>query len=211
MHAQASAAILAATPILQVYRDSVKDEVAFKAIEEEAARICAGLSFPHAHLAIESLGGPKEVWWLNFFESEADRAQVTAEYEKNRALVAALGGITAKRTPEIIGDPIDVLATYRADLSSGLSWNPAGARFFAVTMARDERRIEAAAFEAPDGTRFYFRPAKTLGEAEGFAKTAGASTRLFAVRPYWGMPAKEWIDADREFWKSSPSFIKVPP
>jgi hypothetical protein len=210
MHPLAAAAILIGPQILQIYRDSMKDEAAFRTIEEEAARICAELSCPHAHLAIESLSGPKEVWWLNFFESEADRAQVTADYEKNPPLVAALGGITSKRTPAVIGDPVDLLASYRADLSGGLSWNPVGARFFAATLTRSDRRIEGAAFEAPDGTRFYFRPARTLEEAEALAKAAGASTRVFAVRPYWGMPAKEWILADPEFWKSSPSFNERP-
>jgi hypothetical protein len=52
--------------ILQIYRDSVKEggEATFKAIEEVAARACAELEFPHPHLAIESLTGPKEVWYL---------------------------------------------------------------------------------------------------------------------------------------------------
>jgi hypothetical protein len=34
--------------------------------------------------------------------------------------------------------------------------------------------------------------------------TSEPDTTLFAVRPYWGMPAQEWIAADPEFWKLSP-------
>ncbi len=178
-------------------------EAAYKAIEEDAARICADLRFPHPHLAIESLAGPREVWWLNAFESEAERQQIVADYVGNPALVAALDGIT-KRKGEVTGTPVDVLATYRTDLSRGVSWNPAGARFFVVTVTKREPRLDGAVFEAPDGTRFLLRPVGTLSEAEALAKAAGADTTVFAVRPYWGMPAKEWIDADPEFWKPNP-------
>lgn len=192
--------------ILQIYRDSVKEggEDAYKAIEEDAARACADLRFPHPHLAIESLTGPKEVWWLNAFESEAERQQVTVDYARNPALVAALEGI-AKRKEEVTGTPVNVFAGYRADLSRGVPWNPSGARFVVVTVTNEGQRIEGAFFEAPDGTRFILRPAGTRSEAEVLAKAAGAETTVFAVRPYWGMPAKEWIDADPEFWKSNPT------
>jgi hypothetical protein len=191
--------------ILQIYRDSVKEggEAAFKAIEEDAARICADLRFPHPHLAIESLTGPKEVWWLNAFESEAERQQVTVNYAENPALVAALEGI-AKRKEEVTGTPVNVFATYRADLSHGVSWNPAGTRFIVVTVTKRDPQLEGAVFETPDGTRFLLRPVGTRSEAEVLAKSAGADTTVFVVRPYWGMPAKEWIDADPEFWKSNP-------
>lgn len=191
--------------ILQIYRDSVKEggEAAYKAIEEDAARICADLRFPHPHLAIESLTGPKEVWWLNAFESEAERKQVTVDYAKNPALVAALEGI-AKRKENVTGTPVNVVAGYRADLSRGFLWNPSGARFVVVTVTNEDLRIEGAFFEAPDGTQFILRPVGTRSEAEVLAKATGAETTVFAVRPYWGMPAKEWIDADPEFWKSNP-------
>jgi len=191
--------------ILQIYRDSVKEggEAAYKAIEEDAARICADLRFPHPHVAIESLTGPKEVWWLNAFESEAERQQVTVDYAKNPALVAALEGI-AKRKEEVTGTPVNFFAGYRADLSRGFLWNPSGARWIVVTVTKRDPQLEGAVFEAPDGTRFLLRPVGTRSEAEVLAKSAGVETTVFAVRPYWGMPGKEWIDADPKFWKSNP-------
>jgi len=78
--------------ILQIYRDSLKggSEATYKAIEEDAARICADLKCPHPHLAIESLTGPKEVWWLNAFASEAEKQRVVSDYANNRPLMAAL-------------------------------------------------------------------------------------------------------------------------
>ena len=52
--------------MLQIVRESLNEgsEAAYRTIEEDAARICADLNCPNAHLAMESLTGPKEVWWL---------------------------------------------------------------------------------------------------------------------------------------------------
>jgi hypothetical protein len=123
--------------ILQIYRDSLKPgrEGAFKTVEEDAARICAELKFPHSHLAIESLSGPKEVWWLNAFESEAEKQQAASDYARNPALVAALESIT-RRKEGLTEAPVNVYATYRADLSRGAPWKVAGARFFVVTVTQ---------------------------------------------------------------------------
>lgn len=191
--------------ILQIYRDPVKPgrEDAYRAIEEEAARICARLAFPNPHLALESLTGPKEVWWLNAFVSEAERQRVTDDYKGNSALVAALEGI-ATRKQGLTGAPVDVLTTYRADLSGGVPWNPAGARFFVVTVTKQGLQARASVFAAPDGTRHVLRPVRTHRQAEVEAAALGGETRVFAVRPYWGMPAKEWIAADPEFWSANP-------
>jgi len=191
--------------ILQIYRDTVTpgQEEAYRTVEEDAARICARHDFPNPHLAIESLTGPKEVWWLNAFASEAARQQVVSDYQANPPLVAALEEITRQRQA-LIGAPIDVLANYRPDLGRGQAWSPAGARFFVVTLTKGTVEAEAPVFEAPDGTRYFLTPVGTQAEAESTAAARGGETRVFAVRPYWGMAAKEWIAADPEFWKPNP-------
>jgi hypothetical protein len=191
--------------ILEIFRDFVKpgSEAAYRAVEEDAARICAEMRFPHHHLALESVSGPTEVWWLNGFDSQADIQQVTDGYKKNAALVAALGEITRRREP-LVQTSVDLFAAHRADLGGGARWRIAGARFFVVTVSGENRPREGSVFEAPDGTRFAFRPAATRREADGLAAAAGPEARIFAVRPYWGMPAPEWIAADPGFWKANP-------
>lgn len=191
--------------ILQIYRDPLKHgrEATYRTVEEDAARICARHRFPNPHLAIESLSGPKEVWWLNAFASEAERQRGTRDYAGNPALVAALEGI-AKRREGLIGAPLDVLTAYRADLGRGVPWDPAGARFFVVTVSKRSVPTTASVFEAPDGTRYFLRAARTRREADLEAVALGPETRVFAVRPYWGMPAREWIAADPEFWRTNP-------
>jgi len=191
--------------LLQIYRDSLQHghEAAYKTLEQDAARICARLGFPNPHLAMESLSGPKEVWWLNAFASEAARQRVTSDYAGNPALVAALEGI-AKRKEGLTGTPVDVLTAYRPDLARGVPWNPAGVRFFVVTVSKRSVPTTASVFEAPDGTRYFLTAARTRRQADLEAAALGPETRVFAVRPYWGMPAKEWIAADPEFWRTNP-------
>jgi hypothetical protein len=182
--------------ILEIYRDPLRSggDARYQKIQEEAARICAEQQCPHPYLALESLRGPNEVWFLNMFESEAEKQAVSDAYAKKPALMAALKDIVvAKRG--LIGEATNIFATYRPDSSNG-TWRLSGARFFAIAIANMPMR--GSVFEAPDGTRYSFTPCRTRQEA---VKTGGL---LFAVRPNWSMPSPAWIAADPEFWKAKP-------
>lgn len=192
--------------ILQIYRDRLKPgtEADYRAVEEDAARVCADFECPHPHLAMESLEGPKEVWWLNAYESEAEKQKVVDNYTSNRALMEALDRIT-RRKDGLTEAPVDTFANYRVDLSRGAPLQLAGARYIVVTVTRRDALLEGSVFEAPDGTRFILKPVATRDQADVLTAAAGPERRVFAVRPYWGMPAKEWIAADPEFWKLNPT------
>lgn len=192
--------------ILEIYRDTILAgrEARFRAIEEDAARVCVELKCPHPHLAIESLSGPKEVWWLNGFESPADKQRVDEAYRANRALMAALQKATAGKAG-VTGTPVNVFAHHAPGASRDRDWPIAGARFFVVTIGRSPRVANGVAFDAPDGTRYIMKPVRTQAEADAAAAAAGEGTRVFAIRPYWGSPAREWIAADPEFWKANPA------
>lgn len=187
---------------LLIHRDVLKpgSEATYKALEEDAARICAELKCPNPHLAIESLTPPTEVMWLTAFDSDAEKQKIIDDYAANRPLTAALAGIT-KRREGLLTTDVDMFTAYRDDLSRGAPWNPAGARFVVVTMTTRGDRSEGSVFEAPDGLRFALRAFRMREPAEAAAAEAGPEARVFAVRPYWGMPAKEWIAADPEFWR----------
>jgi hypothetical protein len=190
--------------VLEIYRDFLEPgrEAEYRTVEEDAARICADLKCPHPHLAIESLTGPKEVWWLNGFESEAEMQRVVQDYANNQALSVALAGI-GPRKEGLVGTPMDIFARYRPDLSRATAWRLTGARFVVVIETKEDIAADGSVFEAPDATRFVLTPVATRGEAE-IAAANRSEARVFAVRPYWGMPAKEWIAADPEFWKPNP-------
>src|SRR5918995_3367229 len=65
--------------LLQIHHDRVRRgrEAVYRTAEEDAARSCAVHGCPHPHLAIESVAAPMDVWWLNAFDSEADRQRVS--------------------------------------------------------------------------------------------------------------------------------------
>ena len=192
--------------ILLIHRDIVRagHEAAFREAEEDAARACAKFACPHPHLAMQSLEDPNEVWWLNALESEAHRQRVADAYAANAPLTSALADV-GKRRERLVVDQEEFSVIYNADLSGGLEWQPAGARYVVVTSTPDDREIVGAVFADREGSRRYvFRPAATEREAETAASSAGPDTTIFAVRPYWGFPAPEWIAADAGFWQSNP-------
>ena len=190
--------------LLQIYRERVKagSEAGYRAVEETAARICAQHRFPNPHLAMEAESGPHEVWWLNAFASEEARQRVTADYEANAELVRALTE-HGRRKQGLTEAPIDVVTRYRPDLSR-TPWDPAGARFFVVRTAERELSSDGSVFEAPDGGFYALAPARTHSDAAKAAAIEPGAI-VFAVRPWWGHPAKEWIAADPEFWEVNPT------
>lgn len=191
-----------APAILQIFREPLKPgtDAEYREIEDDTARIAIELRCPHPYLGVESLTGPKEVWWLNGYESQAEIKQVEAEYRKNAALMAALVR-NSERKSVLTLPPIDVFAAYRPDLSRGTRWILGHGRFLVITVTKSERVGDGTVFEAPDGTRFAVNPCGTREEADVKAAAAAPDTRVFAVRPNWSLPAKEWIAADPAFWK----------
>jgi hypothetical protein len=189
---------------MYIYRDSLKRGVdsTYRAIEDEAAQICADLRCPNPYLALESLSGAHEAWWLNAFGSEADTTRVVNAYAANRPLTEALDGI-AKRKATLVGTPIKGFAVYRPNLSRGPAWSVAGARFMVVTVTRTRRPAEGSVWEMADSTLYIFRPVGTRQQAEALAREQRA--RIFAVRPKWSMPAPEWVAYDPDFWRLAPA------
>ena len=191
--------------LLQIYRERVKAgrETDYRAVEEQAARICARHRFPNPHLALEAESGPHEVWWLNAFASEEARQRVTAVYEANAELVQALTE-HGRRKQGLTEAPIDV----RDDVPPGpeprRSGIPPERRFFVVRTAERELSSEGSVFEAPAGGFYALTPARTHGDAVKAAAVEPGAV-VFAVRPWWGHPAKAWIAADPEFWQANPT------
>jgi hypothetical protein len=195
---------VSAPRFMYIYRDSLKRDVdsAYRVIEDDGAQICAHLRCPNPYIAIESLSGPHEAWWLNVFATAADTARVANVYATNRALSTALG-VVAQRKATLIGTPIQGFAAYRRDLSRGTPWSVVGARFIVVVVTRGGRPVNGSVWAMADSTLYVLQPVRTRREADAFARQAKA--RVFAVRPNWSMPAPEWVAADAAFWRSAPA------
>jgi hypothetical protein len=189
---------------MYIHRDSLKRGVdsSYRVIENDAAQICADLECPNPYLALESLSGPHEAWWLNAFASEADTTRVVQAYASNRPLAAALDAVSKRKAP-LIGTPIAGFAVYRPDLSRAPAWSVAGARFMVVTVTRIGRPVAGSVWQMADSTLYVFRSVKTRQQAEALGGEKGS--RVFAVRPNWSMPMPEWVAADPTFWRLAPS------
>jgi len=62
---------------LLIYHARLKpgSHTAYNEIEQDIARDCAELGFPHPYLGIEPLSGPEEVWFLSGWRAEAELKQ----------------------------------------------------------------------------------------------------------------------------------------
>jgi hypothetical protein len=188
--------------ILQVVREPVNAgaEAEYDRIESDTARKCAELRCPHAYLGVESLTGPREVWWFNGYDSAADQEQVADAWARNKRALAILGR-NSRLKARLTGRAIEAFASYRKDLSAGPPWLVGRGRFLVITMTRSAPRANGTVFETNDGTRFVIVPARTREEADAAAAAAGAGSRAFAVRPSWSHPGDDWIASDPEFWR----------
>jgi len=192
--------------VLLVVREHVRPDSAkvYAKNESEIAGICARLKCPHPYLALASLYGPREVWWLNVFESQQDKERVDRAWAGNATLMAQLRPL-GKRKEQLRQGLTTTLATYRPDLSTGVILRINGARFFVITVRHDRHNADGAVFESPDGQYFAITPAETRDVADRAAARAGAGSRILAVQPQWSFPADSWIAADPVFWKDNPA------
>jgi hypothetical protein len=187
--------------ILQIHREPLRpgSEAAYGEIETDTVRLCAKLGGPHPYLGLEALTGPKEVWFFNGYATADEKQQVADAYTRNAPLMAALGK-NSKRKATLTGTPINVFANCRPDLTRGVPWLLGQGRFLVIAVSREPSRMDGTVFEAEDGTLFVVRPAATRVEADAKAAVAGPDAIVFAVRPEWSVPSKEWVAFDPQFW-----------
>jgi hypothetical protein len=190
-------------PILFIAREPLVAgrENAYREIEEETARLSATLRCPHPYLAMESLTGPKEIWWFNGFDSPEDQRQVAEAYEKNVPFSAALKK-NADRKAAATGKVVEVVAQYRRDLTSGVPWILGHGRFLVITVTKGRPAGAGTVFEAADGAFFVFSPARTRKQADRLAASIPGSI-VGTVRPSFSFPAEEWVASDPRFWRAN--------
>jgi hypothetical protein len=188
--------------ILEVSREYLKPGAvqAVHKIEVDAARICIRLNFPHRYLVIESLTGPKEFWYLNGFDSQAELDELSREYEGNKALTSALAENLKRKAPYLAAESTNVFLNYRPELSGGTPWVMGHGRFVVAAWTKGSAGAVGTVFEGPDGNRLVIRAVRTRAEAESMAAASGG-THVFAVHPELGWPDDEWVRTDPQFWR----------
>ena len=120
--------------VLQIYRDPVKPSkmAEYSRIEGEAAQACARAS-TWPYLAIKSITGPQEVWFISGFDSYAAMERSADPFARNAALSAELNRLLEAKA-SLVAEPRAVYAHYRDDLSSNAGLVQPRTRFFTVTI-----------------------------------------------------------------------------
>src|SRR5712691_5975803 len=111
---------------------------------------------------------------------------------------SGLAGV-ANQKKGLIQEGDNTFAQYRPDLSSKSVWKLAGARFFVVSESSAGGVVFAASHRY-----FTLLPTRARQEAEAAAAAWGKDARVFAVRPDWSLPTKDWIAGDPDFWRTTP-------
>jgi hypothetical protein len=179
-------------------------EEAYDKNEVQLAAACARLKCPHPYLALASVAGPKEVWWLNAFASQEERDGLEAAYARNEPLMAEMRPLS-KRKEDFREAFTSTMTSYRRALSGDSVLGLAGARFLVIDTIRDTVGAAGAVFEASDGQRFVIASANTNARAGNLAAQFGPGAKILAVQPQWSFPAEAWSRADPVFWQSSPA------
>jgi hypothetical protein len=190
-------------PILFIAREPLVagGENAYREIEEETARLSAKLGCPHPYLAMESLTGPKEIWWFNGFDSLEDRRNVAEAYQKDTPFSAALKKNSDRKAP-VTGKVIEVVTQYRPDLTLGVPWILGHGHFLVITVAKGLPSGAGTVFQTADRTFFVFSPARTRKQADRLAALIPGSA-VVVVRPSFSFPAKDWVSADPRLWRAN--------
>ncbi len=134
---------------LQIYREEVKVGRAGDHEKVEAGWPAAyeKAKSPYTYIALTSMTGPGEAWFISPFESHAAMADSIAR-EDEPSLAASLGRLQ-RADAEVINGFRSIWARGRKDLSSGAYPETAKQRFYEITIFRvrpgHEQDFEAAA------------------------------------------------------------------
>ena len=167
--------------ILEIYRDYLKPEAvaANRRLENRAEHICRTLDFRHSYLTIESVSGPKEMWYFNGFESQFEVEKLRREYTQNTRLAAALADIVQQKAVLKRAESTDEFAYYRSDLSRGEPWIIGRGRFLVIVFFNGDPPLNGTVFEIKGSGRMLVRTANSSAEARALATSAGSTANVF--------------------------------
>src|SRR5262249_38408898 len=97
--------------------------------------------------------------------------------------------------------PVEMIITFRRDLSDNSAWRIGELRFALIREMRTPVSTSGTVFQAPDGRAFAFAAAATREEVDRFTAAMGGGARLFGVRLQWSLPNDDWVSRNPELWK----------
>jgi hypothetical protein len=194
-------AVMGPPKVLQIFREEVKPGKgpAHEKIEAAWARTFNKANYPAHYIAMTSVSGPSEAWFLEGHDSLASAERAEQFVEKNAALKGEVDQIS-QQDGELLSGGRSIIALYREEMSyRATGVNIGQMRYFYVTTVRvrpghqddfiEWNKIIRAAHEQanvpehwavfqvtlgmPAGTYLIFQPLKSLTEVDAFAQTHG--------------------------------------
>jgi hypothetical protein len=205
--------VRAATPqILRINRYTLRPdtESAMRNLQKQVAQALVQWGNPQPCVAIESMTGPKEVWCITGFESAVEQKQVAEKLEGNDVLRSALERIESQ-VRVLTGNPVTLVATHQQGARRGRAWTMGRGHYLVVSVSTGTQELDGSCYETANGMRYAITATRTRKDADARALAAGPDAHVFAIRPTWGMPARDWVLADPEFWNASPVAKHGPP
>jgi len=187
--------------VLVIVREEVKPGrgPAHEKVEAAWARAFSKGKYPAHYIAMTSVSGPNQAWFVEGHDSLASTEQAEQFIEKNAALKAEIDQIQ-RQDGELLAGSRSIVAVYREELGyRATGVNIGQMRYFYVTTVRvrpghqddfiEWSKIIRAAHEQanvpehwavfqvtlgmPAGTYVIFQPLKSLTEVDAFAQTHG--------------------------------------
>ncbi len=126
-----------APKILQIYREEVKPGKgpAHAKIEAKWVAAFAKANFPAHYLAMTSMTGPSEAWFVTGYDSLAAWEKDTKAAEANKELTAITDGLLEK-DGELLSGGSGLVLTHREDLSNGPNVDISKMRYFRIATIR---------------------------------------------------------------------------
>jgi hypothetical protein len=186
--------------VLQIFREEVKPGkgAAHEKVEVGWPQAFAKANYPVHYLAMTSMAGPNEAWFLEGYDSFASIEKAEQLIDKNTTLKTELEKLS-ERDGELLSGMRTLITTYRDDLSYRPNVTLSQMRYMTVTTARVRpghdsdfvalRKIVTAAHEkanmdehwamyqvvsgAPAGTYLLFLPMKSMAQMDAYAEIHG--------------------------------------
>lgn len=199
--AQAQAAAPNPYSVLFITRESVKPGKgdAHDKLESQWAQSLAAARTPYGALAIRSLTGPRETWFVSGFPSYAEYVRTGKAHDSNPALTAVATRLDPQEG-DLVSDARGMVLRMREDLSYGGPVNMPQMRLFSVTRisvrpghlaefeevrklvrqahetarVADHHTVYEASAGAPAGTFYIFVARKSLAELDDAPRIHGA-------------------------------------
>ncbi len=182
--------------VLTIFREQVKvgKASAHEKFEQDGfVRAFAKANWPEHYLAMTSMSGPSEAWFINGYDSFAAAEKDTQAMDKDPAMQGAMAKL-AEQDSDYVHGTNAIMAAYREDLSYNPGTTIADMRYFGVLTfhvkpghteefkqvmkmvkeGHEKAKLDEhfAMFEvvagAPGGTYLLFHPMKSLAEMDAY-------------------------------------------